>query len=72
MTHMVFSGQMVTLCGMDKGVALIALVAPSTHHHGSMYNCFLPQLMTLRSGSVVKKPLEMKILNFGADYVLQF
>ena len=31
--------QMVTPCGMDRGVVPIALVAPSTHHHGSMYNC---------------------------------
>ena len=45
-----------------QGVVSLVPVAPSTHHHGSMYNCLLPQLMTLRSGSVVMKGLEMKIL----------
>ena len=31
------SGQMVIPCGMDRGVVPLAPVAPSTHHHGSMY-----------------------------------
>ena len=29
---------MVTPYGMDRGVVPLAPVAPSTHHHGSMYN----------------------------------
>ena len=67
MAHMqVFSGQTVIPCGMDRGVAPIAPAAPSTHHHGSMYNCLLPQLMVLRSGSVVIKRLEMKILQYNS------
>ena len=44
---------------MDKGVVPIAPVAPSTHHHGSMCNCLLPHLITLRSGSVVMEELEI-------------
>ena len=40
---------MVTHYGMDRGVVPIAPVAPSTHHHGSMHNYLLPQMMTLRS-----------------------
>ena len=52
-------------CGMDRGVVPLAPVAPSTHHHGSMYDCLLPQLMTLRSGSVVLMVLEMKILQYS-------
>ena len=31
----VFSGQMVTPYGMDRGVVSLAPAAPSTHHHGS-------------------------------------
>ena len=58
------SGQMVIPCGMDRGVVPLAPVAPSTHHHGSMYNCLLPQPMTSRSGSVVMKELQMKILRY--------
>ena len=60
------SGQMVIPCEMDGGVVPLAPVASSTHHHGSMYNCLLPQLMTLRSGSVVVKGLEMKILRYNS------
>ena len=60
------SGQTVTPCGMDRGVVPLAPVAPSTHHHGSMYNCLLPLLMTSRSGSVVIKRLEMKILRYSS------
>ena len=33
-----FSIQMVTHCGMDRGVVPLAPAAPSTHHHGSTYN----------------------------------
>ena len=57
---------MVTPCGMDRGVVPLAPVAPSTHHHGSMYNCLPPQLMTLRSGSVVIKGLQMKIIQYSS------
>ena len=46
------SGQMVTCCGTDRGVVPLAPVAPSTHHHGSTYNCLLPQPIILRSESV--------------------
>ena len=66
MADWVFSGQTVTPCGMDRGVVPLAPVAPSTHHHGSMYNCLLPQLMTLRSGSVEINQLEMKILRYNS------
>ena len=36
MASLVFCGQMVIPCGMDRGVVPLAPVAPSTHHHGSM------------------------------------
>ena len=65
-TWMAISIQMVTPCGMDRGVVPLAPVAPSTHHRGSMCNCLLPQLMTLRSESVVAKGLEMKILQYNS------
>ena len=55
----------VTLFGMDRGVVFVVPVAPSTHHHGSMYNYLLPQLITSRSESVVIKALEMKILRYN-------
>ena len=42
--------KMVTPCGMDRGVVPLAPVARSTRHHGSMFNCLLSQLITLRSG----------------------
>ena len=60
------SGQTVIPCGMDRGVVPLAPVAPSTHHHGSMYDCLRPQLITSRSGSVVMKELEMKILRYSS------
>ena len=44
---------MVIPFGMDRGMVPLAPVAPSTRHHGSMYDCLSPQLMTLRSESVV-------------------
>ena len=49
---MLFSGQMVTPCGMGRGVVSLALVAPSTHRPGSMYNYPPQPLTTLRSGFV--------------------
>ena len=61
-----FSIQMATPCGMDRGVVPLAPVAPSTHHHGSTYNYLPLQLMTLRSGSVVIQGLEMKILRYNS------
>ena len=67
MVVLLFFGQTVTPCGMDKGVVLIAPVAPSTYHHGSMYNYLLPQLITLRSGFVVVEGLEMKILQYNSS-----
>ena len=63
---LVVSFQMVTLYGMGRGVVPLAPVVPSTHHHGSMYNCLPPQLMTSRSGSVVINRLEMKILRYNS------
>ena len=63
---MVFSDQMVTPCGMDKGVVPLALVALSTHHHGLMYNCLPPQPMTLRSGSVQMIGFRVKILQYNS------
>jgi len=56
-----FSGQMVMPCGMDKGVAPLAPAAPSTHHHGSMYNCPMPQLIALKSELVLAISDAMKI-----------
>ena len=47
---MVFSIQMVTPYGTDRGVVPLA---PATHHHGSTYNYPLSQSMTLKSESVV-------------------
>ena len=63
---MVPYSQMVTPCGTDGVVVPLAPVAPSTHHHGSMCNCLLPQLMTLKSGSVGTKGLQMKILQYNS------
>ena len=39
---MVFSIQMVTPCGMDRGVVPLAPAVPSTHHHGSTLHCLPP------------------------------
>ena len=49
--------QMVTACGMDRGVVPLAPVVPSTHHHGSMYNYTRPPVTTLKSGSVIEAQL---------------
>ena len=39
---------------------------PWFNGHGSMYNCLPQPLMTLRSGSVVIKGLEMKIFQYNS------
>ena len=39
------------------GVVPLAPVIPSTHHHGSMYDCLPPQPIILRSGSVIEAQL---------------
>ena len=53
-------------CGMDKPADPQATAAPSTHHHGSLYDCQMPQLITLKSELVLitPRPLWMCYLNF--------
>ena len=48
------------------GVVLVAPVVPSTHHHGSIYDYLLPQLMTLRSGSVIMLGFKLPILQYNS------
>ena len=62
----IVSGQTVTPCGMDRGVVPLAPVAPSTHHHGLMYNYLPLQLIISKSGSVVIKRLVMKTLQYNS------
>ena len=50
---------------MDRGVVSLAPVVPSTHHHGSMYNYPPPQLMILKSGSVLMEGVHLKILQYN-------
>ena len=47
-------------------VVPLAPVVPSTHHHGSMYDYPPPQLMTLRSGSVLLMELQLMILRYNS------
>ena len=63
---MVFSGQTVTPCGMDRGVVPPVPVVPSTHHLGSMYDYLQLQLITSRSESVTVKALEGVILQYSS------
>ena len=65
MVVVMFSGQTVTFCGTDRGVVPIAPVAPSTHHHDSMYDYPVPQPITSRSGSVVME-FNMKMLRYNS------
>ena len=63
--ELLHSGQTVIPSGMDRGVVPLAPVAPLTHHRGSMYDCPMPQLITLKSGSVVVE-FNLKILRYNS------
>ena len=65
-TISVRQASMVIPCGMDRDVVPLAPVVPSTHHHGSMYDYPPPQLITLRSGSVVFWGTDTQILQYSS------